>query len=204
MSKKDEEEVLVIKTDILFPEEVWEGFREFKQQEIFNLINKNKNYLKRKFAEEDENWQQIIPQIALIVGNKIFIHNIPQTGSEGRLHDMWPIFLGGHINNLDGGITEAMLREFKEEIDYRGNIINKIFLGLVKLNSPKVNAVHTGLVWIFMGDSEKFESTEDEGLKDGKFIPLSQLKKYYSKMTYWSKTVAPAIIKKYSKSNKSH
>ncbi len=198
MFNKDEEEVLVVRTEILFPTGVWEGFRELSEKEIFSLINNNAKYLKRKFAETDSTWQQIIPQICLIVDKKIFIHKIPQTGSEGRLHDMYPIFLGGHVNNLDGGIIDAMTREFEEEISYKGKIINKKFLGLVKLNTPVVNSVHIGLVWVFEGNSEKFESTGDDGLVDGKFIPVRELEKYLDKMTYWSKVVAPFIIENYS------
>ena len=194
---KEDEEVLVVKTEILFPNGVWQGFKEYSHGKIVELIEQNKNFLKRKFAETDINWQQIIPQIVLVVDKKIFIHRVPQSGSESRLHDMWPIFLGGHVNNFDGNIEEAIDREFKEEIDYKGNIKNKKFLGLVKLNEGEVNKVHTGLVWLFEGDSMDFEPTDDEGLVDGKFIDIAELPQYYNRMTYWSKEVAPYIVENY-------
>lgn len=100
-SDKDNELVLVVKTSKLFPDGIWEGFRELDNKTLTTLINKNAEYLKRGIAETDETHQQIVAQIILKVGNKVFVHRIPQTGSESRLHDKWPIFLGGHINNLN-------------------------------------------------------------------------------------------------------
>jgi predicted NUDIX family phosphoesterase len=194
---KDEMKVLVVNSESLFPSGIWEGFKEFKKEEIFALIKKHGKYLKRKYAEEDTSWQQIIPQIVLIVGKKIFIHRIPQTGDEGRLYEMWHIFVGGHINNSDTGIDEAAQREFEEEINYLGNINKKSFMGVVKLGSPEVNSVHTGLVWIYEGDKARFTATEDKGLIDSKFVNIKDLEKYIDKMTYWSKLVAPCIIEKY-------
>lgn len=190
---KDNEEVLVVKTEKLFPEGIWEGFKELNENDFLKFIDKNGEYLKRGFAETDENYQQITAQIILKVGKKIFIHKVAQTGSESRLHDLWPIFLGGHINNTDKKISDAFDREFKEEIDYRGKIISKKFWGVVKLHDNAVNKVHTGLVWIYEGDSEVFDSTSDDGLVDGKFANLEELISLEPHMTYWSKVVFPKL-----------
>ena len=197
-NSKDEEKVLVIETKKFFPNGIWEGFREESTSGVLDLINKNKQFIRRGAVEEDENYQQVIPQIVLKVGSRIFIHRIPATGGEKRLHDQWPIFLGGHINETDLDIKKASEREFREEINYKGKIISKKFLGVVKRHDYPVNKVHIGLVWLFEGDSENFESTEDEGITDGKFIEIKNLNDYLGKMTYWSELVAKFIIKKFS------
>jgi thymidylate synthase (FAD) len=204
MSNSKKEEILVVKTKKLFPKGIWEGFREIKQAAFLQKINKDKEYIRRDLAETDENYQQIIAQIILKVGNRIFIHRIPQTGSEKRLHNLWPIFLGGHIDKSDLNIEDAMEREFKEELNYKGKIISKKFWGVVKLHDNPVNKVHVGMVWIFEGDSEKFESTGDEGVLDGRFIDLKKLKPLIPKMSYWSKIVTPFLIKKYPVNITSH
>jgi len=190
---KDNEDVLVVKTNKLFPDGVWQGFKKLDEDYFINFINSNSEYLKRGFAETDDSYQQIVAQIILKVGKKIFIHKVAQTGSESRLHDLWPIFIGGHINNSDKNISDAFDREFSEEIDYSGKIISKKFLGAVKLHDNPVNRVHIGLVWLYEGDTELFENTGDDGLVEGHFADLNELKEIENNMTYWSKIVAPEI-----------
>lgn len=191
---KDNEEVLVVKTKKLFPNGIWEGFKKLNQIEFLTFINKNSEYLKRGFAETDETYQQIIAQIILKVGSKVFIYKFPQTSGEARLHDMWPIFLGGHINNTDKNITAAFDREFAEEINYKGTIISKKFWGIAKLHDNPVNKVHVGVVWIYEGDTMDFEKTEDKGLVDGHFADKKELEDKQDNMTYWSKLVLPELV----------
>lgn len=190
--------ILVVKTSLLFPDGIWEGFREQKNDDVLELIDSHKEFIERADAEEDDSYQQIIPQIILKVGNKIFLHKIPKTGSEGRLHDMWPIFLGGHVDDTDAGIWDAAIREFEEEINYLGKIIKKEFLGIVKRHDVPVNKVHTGLVWLFEGDTEKFEATADHGITDGRFVLIDELDSYIEKMTHWSQVVVPYIIRRFA------
>lgn len=189
-------EILVVKTDKLFPNGIKEGFKEANPNEILDLINKYGEYRPRSEMEEDDSFQQIIPQIILQVEDKFFIHRIPQTGSESRLHDLWPILLGGHVEKSDLSIEAASEREFEEEINYKGKILKKVFLGIVKLHDNPVNKVHTGLVWLFIGDTEDFEPTEDHGLADGQFMTLGEIEKYKDKMTYWSREVYKYLLNK--------
>lgn len=190
-----ENNILAVKTEDLFPEEIREGFWEIPIEEVLDLVNRKGEFVPRVDADLDETYQQIIPQIILKVGKKIFIHKIPSTGNEERLHDMWPIFLGGHIDETDEGILEATQREFEEEINYQGNITKRKFLGLVNIHDHPVNRVHIGMVWLFEGDSEDFESTGDDGVSEGKFVSLDELEEYYDKMSYWSKLVYQYLSK---------
>jgi len=190
--------ILVVRTTTLFPDGIWEGFREATQEEALKIIDANREYIEREQAEVDESYQQIIPQIILKVGNKVLIHKIPVTGSEGRLHEMWPIFLGGHVEKTDKDISRATQREFEEEIKYKGKIIRREFLGLVKRHDVPVNRVHVGLVWLFEGDSEEFKPTKDKGIAEGRFVSISELAAYLDKMTYWSQTVTPYLMKRFS------
>lgn len=197
MNNKDEEEVLVVKTKVLFPGGMKDGLFDIGERRILKTVVREGVYMKRKYCETDPDWQQIIAQISLIVGNKIFIYRFPQTATEKRLTDMWPIFLGGHVNNLDGSFEDAMKREFDEEIIYKGNILRKTFLGMIKQTEPLVNKVHTGLAWVYEGDSEDFELTDDNGVADGKFINFNEVGTYLPKMSYWSQIAAPVIVKKF-------
>ncbi len=182
--------ILAIKTNTLFPKEIPNGFQTAKWKDVVSIINKHAEFIERDLLEEDPSYQQIIVQIALSFKNKFFIHKIPTSGSESRLHDMWPILLGGHVEEYDDSLEKAAEREFNEEIDYQGKIVSKVFLGLIKVNNKKpVNLVHTGLVWIFKGDSEEFKYTGDKGITEAKFLTINELKPFRKKMTWWSQAV---------------
>lgn len=196
---KGKQPILCIATGKLFGEKVREGFWREDKEKIFGLIEEEGEYRERAEVEEDESWQQIIPQIVLKVKDRIFIHKIPASGSEERLHDLWPIFLGGHVDERDEGIEEAALREFEEEIEYQGEVVGREFVGLIKINDDNpVNRVHTGLVWVFEGSKAEYEPTEDRGISEGKFVSWQEAEEYKEKMTYWSRLAFDKLREWYS------
>jgi len=184
---------MVVSTKTLFPDGIKEGFIVKDKENLLEIIVANSEFKERGTVEEDEIYQQIVAQIILIVRDKIFIHRIPASGNESRLHEFWPIFLGGHVNSEDTDIAEGVRREFKEEIDYKGRIIKEKFAGLIKLHDNAVNKVHVGLVWIYYGNSENFMPTKDGGLCDGRFVEVSNISSYEEKMTYWSRMFLPHL-----------
>lgn len=197
MNKMDVK-VLAIKREKLFRNKVWEGFKTDEElTEVIKLIESEGEYIRRGDLEEDEGYKQIIAQIVLVVGSKLFLHRIPSSGSESRLQDMWPIFLGGHVDYGDVSIRKAMEREFSEEIIYKGTIIKKEFVGLVNLEDNPVNRVHTGLVWVFEGDSEEFDDNKDDGVAEGKFFTWDEADGMIESMTYWSKVAFGKLKEKY-------
>ncbi len=199
MNKMDVK-VLAVPAKKLFKDGVWEGLRtDLNEKEFLKLVDREGIYKRRGDLEEDKNYKQIIPQIVLVAENKLFIHRIPQTGSEKRLHDLWPIVLGGHVDKGDLGIEEAAMREFREEIDYQGMILKKTFFGAVHLQDNPVNRVHVGLIWIFQGDKTKFRERGDDGIIDGRFITFKEGEKYFEKMSYWSKLIFPVLKKRLAK-----
>lgn len=196
MIDKSQQSILVIRTEKLFPDGIWEGFRLIDNpRDLFQTIKNHREYRLRGEVENDVGYQQIIPQIILMVGQKIFVHKIPQTGSDGRLHNLHPIFLGGHVEESDLSIEQAADREFSEEINYKGDIITKKFLGIVNLQDNPVNSVHIGLVWVYVGDKEEFNSTHDDGVVDGRFLNWDEADLLFDNMSYWSKAAYPTLKK---------
>ncbi|HVJ81830.1 MAG TPA: phosphoesterase, partial [Planctomycetia bacterium] len=77
-------------------------------------------YLPRAEAELDPSFKQLVPYAVLRAGNAVFTYRRGKAGSESRLHDLWSIGIGGHVNPEDGppaaaACLAALEREIAEE-----------------------------------------------------------------------------------------
>lgn len=195
-----DEKVLAVPTDKLYEKGKWNGFRTSHLYWYRDLINTHAGFYDRSKIETDTSLKQIIPQVLFIYRNKIFFHQITRSGGESRLHNLYPIFLGGHVNPIDIKVGQDLLdvaaeREFYEEVNYRGKIISRKFVGVVnKLTGEQVNEVHVGYVFIFQGDSGSIKTREKEARNIG-LLSLAELKPYVKEMTYWSRLVFPHLEK---------
>lgn len=59
-------------------------------------------------------------------------------------------------------LEAGMMREWDEEVEYKGNILEKKFIGLLNDDSRPVEAVHLGLVYNFVGDSPEISIKEKD------------------------------------------
>ena len=119
------------------------------------------SFEKRGQAEEDPSLKQIIPYIVLqtIDGKKTAIYN--RQGSEARLHDLWSLGIGGHINPEDQYpgdefqtiLTTGMERELREELSRRPLKDTPIFMGIINEEITEVGQVHLGAVFMIKTDT---------------------------------------------------
>ena len=194
------EKVLAIPTKKLYEKGKWSGFRTSNLSWYRRLVNNNAGFFNRSKIETDASLKQIIPQVLFLYKNKIFFHQITPHGEESRLHNLYPIFLGGHVNPIDAKpgqdlVDAAAEREFYEEVEYNGKFLSKKFVGVVnKLTGNQVNEVHVGFVFIFRGDSGSIKTREKQAKNIG-LLTLEELKPYVNKMTYWSRLVFPHLKK---------
>jgi predicted NUDIX family phosphoesterase len=143
----------------------------------------------RSSAETDETMKQIIPYIVLrnSVDNSLAIYR--RAGTEKRLHGLFSIGIGGHINPVDFSRVEklshtvlsAAKRELSEELYIQTENIKLDFKGINNEELTKVGRVHTGFV--FELKTEHKPSPQSE-LKDMHWVNTDALKNY--KMELWS------------------
>lgn len=137
-------------------------------------------FINRPDAEQDSSYKQIIPYIILQTKNleKTAIYN--RQGSERRLHDLWSIGIGGHINPVDREeyhtsfnhiLMAGMTRELNEELDQRPEQDVPSFIGVISEEITDVGKVHLGAVFRILTDSPE------------KFLPGSELFQFT-----WEKT----------------
>jgi len=194
-----DEQVLVVPTKKLYEKGEWNGFRSSNLSWYRKLVNEEGVFKLREKVENDLSWKQIIPQIIFVYQGKIFFHRISKSGGEIRLHDLYPIFLGGHVNPIDKIERKDLLmtaaeREFEEEVVYKGNFLRQDFVGLVNQMDEEVNQVHVGFVFVYVGDSDDIRVTEEQ-LEEVGMLSISELKPYLKQMTYWSRLVYPYLKK---------
>lgn len=123
-------------------------------------------FVPRAKAETDDSKKQIIPYIILQTDDfkKTAIYN--RQGSEQRLHDLWSIGIGGHINPEDNHrqidsfekiLMAGMNRELNEELEHRPPKDTMDFLGVISEEQTDVGKVHLGAVFrILTGTPEKY------------------------------------------------
>lgn len=166
MSKN--ESVLCIKKDLLPPS--WVQEKTILPLELDDFIDtcsaKGFEFILRSDAEKDVSYKQIIPYIILQTQNleKTAIYN--RQGSEQRLHDLWSIGIGGHINTIDRVtpndsflkiLMTGMERELTEELDQRPKNDGPQFVGVISEDVTDVGKVHLGAVFrILTHAPEKF------------------------------------------------
>jgi len=99
-----------------------------KYDDFEMLVNYEGKFLIRgssdgKFAgvETDKRYKQVIPYFVFVNSDgKILTYKKNKSSSETRLHDMFSIGIGGHVNDNDGNgmsaVRQAAIRECQEEI----------------------------------------------------------------------------------------
>ncbi len=185
---KDDEQILVIKSDIIFRDGKWHGLKTHSTGSgqadnldyYINLINKNYEFKRRGDVENDPSFQQIIPYMLFSFENKFFAYKYLDNAGEKRLvNNDYQLGVGGHINkeDVEGGeniLETGMMREWNEEIDFKGNLISKKLVGIINDDSRLVEQVHLGLVYHFIGDSSNIEVKEIDKM-EGKLFDIKEI-----------------------------
>ena len=181
-SNKDDEQILVIKSDIIFSAigGKWQGLKTDNLNYYVDLIKKNCEFKRRGDMEEDESYQQIIPYMVFSFGEHFFAYKyLPKAGDLRMVQNDYILGVGGHINkddiNGDNDILEAgMMREWEEEVNFKGNFLSRKLVGIVRDESRPIEKVHLGLVYHFIGNSPDIQVKETEKMK-GELLDLKEV-----------------------------
>ena len=109
----------------------------------------------RSSVETDPSFKQIIPYIIIQTADRKLTAAYLRNGSEQRLHDLWSIGIGGHINSRDcqtpstfeQALATGMTRELDEELVKRPDNELPGFCGIINEEETPVGSVHLGAVF---------------------------------------------------------
>jgi predicted NUDIX family phosphoesterase len=158
-------------------------------------------WVTRKHAEQDSSFQQLIPYVAIVCNNEVLQYE--RCGNEERLHKLYSIGLGGHIDYdptkdvakssydnkiLNTTIFQSMDRELREEIHLSIYLSRFKHLGLIKISENPVNAVHTGILYkVDISEKEKESICFDEEISNYSFRSINEMIGELEKFETWSK-----------------
>jgi predicted NUDIX family phosphoesterase len=189
------EKVLVVPRAILFGikgERLFQGFLSGRNNEIDRIIKKCHYFIPRENAENNHYFKQIVPYVVLKYKDRFFVYQRSSKGSDKRLHLLYSIGIGGHVNPCDAKddediILNAMKREFEEEIIYPYEYeLKKI--GYINDDSDSVGRDHFGVVFLIEGQSPNIKVRETHKIT-GELMSPEKIENISNSFEKWSKIV---------------
>jgi len=171
---------------------------------IEELVNKFGKWLQRDFAENDEDFLQIIPYILItrtveFYGTQYFCYKRKKAGTEERLHNNYSLGVGGHVDwndwdptlSLWDAVEAGAWRELAEEVRLDSvptleRFSTNLTTDLIYDSSNAVGRVHLGIPYIC--NSSNVLVKEIDKL-EGLFMTLEEIKTIEDRLEGWSKTL---------------
>jgi len=187
--ERSQKSIMVIKKEILFNDNYFEGFRTVKGVDYQLRILENYEWMERVIAENNPSYKQ--PIVYMIIINpslkQIFVYQRSfqeAVYSEKRLQGKLSLGLGGHIERVDfetgckNPILASGLRELKEEVEIKGST-NPRMLGYINNDSDNVGKVHFGILYI-LETNARIVKPKDPEIESGGLRTIKELEKIYS------------------------
>ena len=180
-----DEQVLVVPRDALVPGDGWLGIRPTDLADALAAVASQGRFMRRGDAEEDPAFKQVIPYLVLRNGEDWFLMRRTKGGGDARLHDLWSIGVGGHLNPGDGDVHGGLLREWREEVtaDFVPDFAP---LGLLNDDTTAVGQVHIGFVFTADADGRPVAIRETEKL-EGSFEATDRVAGLRGSLETWSR-----------------
>lgn len=184
MNDKDQELVLGLPRERIIGDRPWKGILSEGIEGHLELIATEGTYRPRGEAEQDFAWQQIIPYLLMRDGARMFLMQRTKAGGDDRLHDLYSLGIGGHLNPEDGGVLEGLRREFHEEMvaDWEPE---PQLIGLLNDDEVLVGQVHVGVVFEADAAGRALAIRETHKLS-GRFVAPEEASPVYEQMETWS------------------
>jgi predicted NUDIX family phosphoesterase len=186
-----EEQVLVVPRASVIEGEGWLGVRRDGLEATLAAVRQDGFFMRRGDAEEDPSHKQVIPYLVLRDGKRWFLMRRTRAGGDARLHDLWSIGVGGHLNPGDGDVEGGLRREWAEEViaDFEPDFQ---VVGLLNDDTTPVGAVHLGVVFVADAAGRDVAIREVDKLT-GAFADTDEVAAVRDSMETWSRLVFDAL-----------
>ncbi len=186
-----EEHVLVFPTHLLEHIGMFQGLC-FDLDKYRDIIHnpKNHTFLKRKDAESNLAYKQLIPYALLQFKDTIFVYRRGKLLAEKRLHGNFSLGVGGHIAVTDPSLfgttyEDGLKREINEEVNIESRYTQRI-VALLNDDSDDVGKVHFGIVHALTLEKPLVKPKE-KSINETKFLSTEELRNNIDTFENWSK-----------------
>ena len=165
----------------------WYGTRTDGLDDFVRALERDGRYEPRGVMERDPTFKQIIPYLVLRDRSRYFLMQRTTAGRDERLHGLYSIGVGGHLNPGDGGLLGGLEREWHEEVvaDF---VPAFRLVALLNDDTTDVGAVHLGAVYVADAEGRPVAIRETDKLTGG-FADPADVAAVTDRMETWSRLV---------------
>ncbi|HEX5828516.1 MAG TPA: NUDIX domain-containing protein [Candidatus Limnocylindrales bacterium] len=186
-----DELVLVVPRGAVIAGDGWLGVRREGVEAALETVRRDGFFMRRGEAEDDPGHKQVIPYLVLRDGERWFLMRRTRAGGDARLHDLWSIGVGGHLNPGDGDVEGGLRREWAEEL-VAGFVPDFSAVGILNDDTTPVGAVHLGVVFVADAAGRPVAIRETDKLA-GSFVTTADTAAVRDSMETWSRLVFDAL-----------
>ena len=182
--------VMVVPAEVLAP---LLGSARFVTQDVDRIIDvivKNHRYVERPYAEHAGEYRQIIPYAVLTGEKGFFLVKRLKAQTEKRLHGLYSLGMGGHINPTEESAADVILagmrRELAEEVGAECPE-NPRCLGVINDHSAEVSNYHLGLLYRI--DTSAEISVVETKKMTGRWVSAREVDEKFAELESWSQII---------------
>lgn len=160
------------------------------RDEILAGLETAGEYRERGPVETDESYRQLVPYAIVRHDGRVLLLQRTDRGGDARLHNLYSIGIGGHIEPVDGtgpGVARRALdREVAEELHIGAYTARPI--GIIHRDATPVERVHLGVLYLL--DSGGVPAVREVDKLTGRLVEPAALAAVRERMEGWSQCAA--------------
>jgi len=170
----------------------WYGLRTDGLEGFVAALERDGRYAPRDEMELDPAHKQVIPYLVLRDGPRYLLMQRTAAGGDARLHHLYSIGVGGHLNPGDGGLIGGLRREWTEELvaDF---VPDFSLIGLLNDDTTPVGRVHLGAVYVADAAGRQVAIREVDKLS-GRFVDASDVAAVSDGLETWSRLAFEFLV----------
>lgn len=184
------EKVMVVPSKSIAPFLGKKNFITDNIDQIIDEIYATYTFVDRSYAEFAPEYKQIIPYAVLVHDSNYFLARRLKKQTEQRLHGLYSIGLGGHINPNEAFnediIVAGMQRELAEEVGL-STVQHIECAGIINDLTTDVSNYHIGLLYV-LHTSHDVSVVEKEKMT-GHWVSEREINSKISELESWSQIV---------------